>query len=50
MKNMKMKFIVAYTKKIYNLFEDYPQNMSDEEVEIFNKENSYWREFFEDRF
>lgn len=37
-------------KKIYNLFEDYPQNMSDEEVEIFNKENSYWREFFEDRF
>ncbi|WP_308544716.1 hypothetical protein [uncultured Sneathia sp.] len=37
-------------KKIYNLFEDYPQNMSDEEVKIFNKENSYWREFFGDRF
>ena len=25
-------------KKIYNLFSDYPHNLSKEEVEIFNKE------------
>ena len=33
-------------KKIYNLFLDYPHNLSKEEVEIFNKENTYWSEFF----
>lgn len=37
-------------KKIYNLFADYPYNMTTEEVAIFNKENPYWREFFQDRF
>ena len=37
-------------KKIYNLFLDYPHNLSKEEVEIFNKENSFWREFFNYRF
>lgn len=26
-------------KKIYNFFEDFPQNLTDEEVEIFKKEN-----------
>lgn len=33
-------------KKIYNLFEDYPQNLTPEEKEIFDKENPYWVEFF----
>lgn len=37
-------------KKIYNLFADYPYNMTAEEVAIFSKENPYWREFFQDRF
>lgn len=37
-------------KKIYNLFLDYPHNLSKGEVEIFNKENPYWREFFNYRF
>lgn len=36
-------------KKIYNLFADYPHNMTPEEVEIFDKENPYWAEFFKDR-
>lgn len=36
-------------KKFYNLFEDYPNNMTPEEVEIFNKENPYWVDFFSDR-
>ena len=36
-------------KKIYNLFADYPHNMTEEEVEIFDQENSFWRGFFSDR-
>ena len=36
-------------KKIYNLFADYPHNMTEEEVEIFNQENPFWRDFFSDR-
>lgn len=36
-------------KKIYNLFADYPHNMTKEEVEIFDKENPYWADFFKDR-
>lgn len=36
-------------KKFYNLFEDYPQNMTSEEIEIFDKENPFWEDFFSDR-
>lgn len=36
-------------KKIYNLFEDYPWNLSKEEKQIFDKENPYWKDFFKDR-
>lgn len=36
-------------KKIYNLFKDYPQNLTLEEKEIFDKENPYWANFFKDR-
>lgn len=33
-------------KKIYNLFEDYPYNMTTEEVKIFEEEEPYWANFF----
>jgi hypothetical protein len=33
-------------KKIFNLFEDYPYNLTKEQKEIFDKENPYWSEFF----
>ena len=32
--------------KIYNLFADYPHNLTPEEKEIFDKENPYWCDFF----
>lgn len=36
-------------KKIYSLFADYPHNMTAEEVEIFDKENPFWANFFKNR-
>jgi len=35
--------------KIYNLFADYPHNLTEKEKYIFDSENEYWREFFSDR-
>ena len=34
-------------KKVYNIFQDYPQNLSAEEKAIFDEENPYWVKFFE---
>lgn len=49
--NGKMEFNLTFDKKkIYNLNVDYPYNMSKKEIEIFNKENPYWRKRFADRF
>lgn len=36
-------------KKIYNLFADYPEKLTAEEKKIFDAENPYWAEFFNDR-
>ena len=36
-------------KKIFNLFHDYPHALTDEEKELFDKENPYWAEFFKNR-
>lgn len=35
--------------KIYNLFRDYPHELTKQEREIFDRENPYWRKFFDDR-
>lgn len=36
-------------RKIYNLFADYPHNLTAEERRIFDSENPYWVEFFRER-
>ena len=36
-------------KKIYNLFRDYPAQLTQEEKQIFDKENPYWADFFKNR-
>ena len=36
-------------KKIFNMFEDYPHNLTAEQKQIFDEENPYWADFFKDR-
>lgn len=36
-------------RKIFNMFRDYPHNLTAEQKEIFDRENPYWREFFAER-
>lgn len=36
-------------KKVFNLFADYPHNLTNEEKELFDKENPFWKDFFKDR-
>lgn len=45
-----VEFLFTFDKKkIYNLFEDYPHNLTKEEKEVFDRENPYWADFFSDR-
>lgn len=44
------EFVFSFDKKKrYNLFADYPHNMSAKEVAIFDEENPFWADFFADR-
>lgn len=36
-------------KKFFNMFRDYPHNLSLEQKTIFDRENPYWAGFFSDR-
>lgn len=43
------EFLFSFDKKkIYNLFRDYPQKLTNEEKIIFDRENPYWADFFKD--
>ena len=44
------EFIFSFDReKVFNLFADYPHNLTPEQKEIFDKENPYWKDFFKDR-
>lgn len=44
------RFLFSFDKrKVFNLFSDYPDKLTQEQLEIFNRENPYWVEFFKDR-
>ena len=48
--DVKGEFLFTFDKKkVYNLFADYPHNLTKKEKEIFDKENPYWADFFSDR-
>lgn len=36
-------------EKIFNMFRDYPNALSKEEKDLFDKENPYWADFFKER-
>ena len=36
-------------KTIYNMFRDYPDKLTKKQIDIFDKENPYWTDFFKDR-
>ena len=36
-------------KKVYNMFRDYPHNMTANQVAVFDRENPYWANYFKDR-
>lgn len=44
------EFLFSFDReKVFNLFADYPHNLTPEQKEIFDKENPYWKGFFKDR-
>lgn len=47
---VKGEWIFSFDKKHqFNMFADYPYNLSKEQKEIFDKENPFWKDFFSDR-
>lgn len=36
-------------KQVFNMFADYPHNLTPEQKKIFDEENPEWCEFFKDR-
>lgn len=42
------EYMFTFDKKtVYHLFGDYPDKLTKEQRELFDKENPYWVEFFE---
>lgn len=41
------EFLFSFDKKkVFNLFRDYPQALTLEQKELFDKENPFWADFF----
>ena len=48
--DVKGEFVFTFDKKThFNLFADYPHKLSTEQKELFDRENPFWKEFFENR-
>ena len=48
--NVKGEWIFTFDKKkFFNMFLDYPHKLSPEQKILFDKENPFWAEFFNDR-
>lgn len=48
--NQKGKFLFTFDgERIFNLFRDYPHELTDEQKQIFDAENPYWADYFKDR-
>nr|DAW23005.1 MAG TPA: hypothetical protein [Caudoviricetes sp.] len=46
----KGEWIFTFDKKtFFNMFQDYPHKLSPEQKRLFDKENPFWAEFFNDR-
>ena len=46
----KGEWLFSFDKqKVFNMFSDYPHNMTAEQVKIFDEENPFWADFFKDR-
>lgn len=44
------KWLFSFDRqKVYNMYRDYPHNMTPREVRIFDQENPFWAEYFKDR-
>ena len=44
------EWVFTFDKKtFFNMFADYPHNLTPEQKEIFDKENPFWLDFFSDR-
>ena len=36
-------------KTVFNLFQDYPDKLTEEQRKIFDEEEPYWKNYFQDR-
>lgn len=51
-RNPKQKGEFLFTfdgERVFNLFHDYPHELTTEQKEIFDAENPYWADYFKDR-
>lgn len=47
---VKGEWLFSFDKKhIFNMFRDYPYELTSEQKKIFDEENPYWADFFKDR-